>query len=252
MPPSDLGSLFESFLERQISNPPVAADGGDAFPYQSGTVHPLDPRLCWRSALLPVELISGYALNVAPPPGWAALVDELEPVGALACAAGNFPQLVRPVASLFRIEAAEALHSGNRLPLTSGALSTWAESGARSSDYPEVLLALGVLRAAWDCEKARSLLSAATAGLPIQWHPALANEEAALAWQQGRAEEARDMWMAQEPSTPVLFNRGMASLFLKHPAEARVALNSAITQLPENDSWHHLARLYVALAESAA
>jgi hypothetical protein len=49
---------------------------------------------------------------------------------------------------------------------------------------------------------------------------------------------------------PVLFNRGMAALFLGDAAEARTCLNQAVQQLPEESAWHHLGRLYLALAES--
>ena len=63
------------------------------------------------------------------------------------------------------------------------------------------------------------------------------------------APKALEMWQKQEATTAVLFNRGMASLFLNRPADARAALNQAIGKLPESSSWHHLARLYLTLAE---
>ena len=50
----------------------------------------------------------------------------------------------------------------------------------------------------------------------------------------------------------MLFNRGMAALFLGRPAEAREPLRQAVAQLPEKGSWHHLARLYLTLAEMRA
>ena len=51
-------------------------------------------------------------------------------------------------------------------------------------------------------------------------------------------------------NTPVLFNRGMAALFSDRPQEARTALTEAVARLPEAGAWHHLGRLYLALAES--
>ena len=59
------------------------------------------------------------------------------------------------------------------------------------------------------------------------------------------------LWQQQEPSVPVLFNRGMASLFLGQVSEAKAALTAAVNQLPEADAWHHLCRLYLALASSS-
>ena len=44
----------------------------------------------------------------------------------------------------------------------------------------------------------------------------------------------------------------MAALFLGRPAEARAPLGQAIPRLPEDNSWHHLARLYLTLAEMRA
>jgi hypothetical protein len=48
----------------------------------------------------------------------------------------------------------------------------------------------------------------------------------------------------------VLFNRGMAALFLGESADARAALSRAVALLPESSAWHHLARLYLTLAEA--
>jgi len=77
-----------------------------------------------------------------------------------------------------------------------------------------------------------------------------ANEEAALAWHRGQAEAASKMWQAQEASIPVLFNRGMAALVLEQTAAAQEALQQAVARLPETSSWHHLARLYLTLADA--
>src|SRR5438270_863579 len=74
-----------------------------------------------------------------------------------------------------------------------------------------------------------------------------ANEEAALLWHRGRYEDAAKMWQTQEDSTAVLFNRGMAALFLGRAADAVTPLTEATRRLPETDAWHHLGRLYLAL-----
>jgi hypothetical protein len=58
------------------------------------------------------------------------------------------------------------------------------------------------------------------------------------------------MWQAQEPSIPVLFNRGMAALFLGQTEAAQEALRQAAAGLPETSAWHHLARLYLTLADA--
>jgi hypothetical protein len=48
---------------------------------------------------------------------------------------------------------------------------------------------------------------------------------------------------------PVWFNRGLAALFLNEANTARALLRQAAEKLPETGAWHHLARLYLALAE---
>ena len=70
----------------------------------------------------------------------------------------------------------------------------------------------------------------------------------ALAWHNGQAEKARDMWAKAPASAPVFFNRGMAALFCDQAADAKSSLLQAVEQLPEDNAWHHLGRLYLALA----
>jgi hypothetical protein len=125
-------------------------------------------------------------------------------------------------------------------------LLEWATA---TRGYPQVLLAAGVLRLARHFETAENLLHS-TSKIPASWQPVRANEEAALAWHCGRAEEALALWQAQKDSVPVLFNRGMASLFLGRISEARTALAESVAQLPDTSAWHHLGHLYLALADA--
>ena len=53
--------------------------------------------------------------------------------------------------------------------------------------------------------------------------------------------------VAETPA--VLFNRGMALLFLGQLTEARMVLTKAVAVLPEAGGWNALARLYLAVAE---
>jgi hypothetical protein len=41
----------------------------------------------------------------------------------------------------------------------------------------------------------------------------------------------------------------MAALFLGRAAEARSPLSRAVSQLSDENGWHHLGKLYLALAE---
>src|SRR5207244_10792645 len=110
----------------------------------------------------------------------------------------------------------------------------------------EGLRAAGALRRARQFDRAEEVLRHKPAD---EWRAAWANEEAALAWHRGRAGDAAALWRDQPDSAPVLFNRGMAALFLGQRGEARGWLRGAADQLPEASAWHHLARLYLTLAE---
>ena len=79
--------------------------------------------------------------------------------------------------------------------------------------------------------------------------PVAAPAVAALAWHEGKSKQAMALWEKQEPSTPVIFNRGMAALFTGNAKAAQEALTAAVGAIPETSPWHHLGRLYLALAE---
>jgi tetratricopeptide (TPR) repeat protein len=109
-------------------------------------------------------------------------------------------------------------------------------------------MAVAALRLAKEFDRAEQLFLK-EAQVPPEWQSACANERAALAWHRGHTQEALASWQSQEENIPVLFNRGMACLFLNKRADARACLQKAVDQLPEDGTWHHLSRLYLALAE---
>ena len=76
------------------------------------------------------------------------------------------------------------------------------------------------------------------------------NEQAALLWHRGRHGEAIKRWQSLPETAPVLFNRGMAALFAGDKSAARRDLTAAVAVIPESSGWHHLGRLYLALAQS--
>jgi tetratricopeptide (TPR) repeat protein len=88
--------------------------------------------------------------------------------------------------------------------------------------------------------------------VPAAWRALRANEEAALAWHRGRAEEALALWQDQKASVPVLFNRGLANFFLGRPDVAQTALREAVAGLAETNAWHHLGQLYLTLGRSSS
>jgi tetratricopeptide (TPR) repeat protein len=221
---------------------------GEVVPFEAAPVQTVDPRLAWDEALAGLKMFGAVSASLKAPPDWPVLVASQEPAVALAFAVGNFPQLVRHVQPLLHAKVTE-LRPGAGRPIAVPELLKWAAQTAKKKQYPESLLAVGALRLARQFDKADELIAKQRNDVPAEWQAAFANEDAALAWHRGRADEALKLWRSQAESVPVLFNRGMAALFTGKAADARTALNAAIGKLPEEGAWHHLGRLYLALAE---
>jgi hypothetical protein len=250
-----LSDLFARYLGRQAAAHAeglAPADGGEVMPFDAVPVQPVEPRLAWAEAVAVLGALNLPAdAGACPvPPEWPALVASHEPEVALPFCLGNFPQMVRHLPALLH-----APDGGPRLPTARGAavpgLIEWAERTAGGGKYPQALLAVGVLRLAREFDAAGGLLRSLKT-MPPSWQGVRANEEAALAWQRGDLEQATASWRSQAESVPVQFNRGMAALFQGQPTEARPFLAQAAAQLPDDGAWHHLARLYLALAEMHA
>jgi tetratricopeptide (TPR) repeat protein len=100
------------------------------------------------------------------------------------------------------------------------------------------VLAAGLARAVGDYDEAEKILAAVRG-----------NEQAALLWQRGECDAALSAWDALAESPEVLFNRGMARLFLGKATEAKPLLAKALDAIPDTSGWNALARLYLAVAE---
>src|SRR5262249_49597240 len=147
-----------------------------------------------------------------------------EPVLAVPLCLGNFPQMMRNFQALLHKAPLGKLRPAAGRPVPAPALVDWAVQAAERKQFPQTLLALAALRLAKQSEKAEELFPARADEVPAEWRAGWANERAALAWHGGRIEEAFAQWQAQDDSTPVLFNRGLAALFLDQPAQARTWL----------------------------
>jgi hypothetical protein len=244
----DLADLFSRYLEQHAAAHAEGlgiAEDGEVTLYDAVPVQPVEPRLAWTEALAALKYLapSTDLSSPAVPPEWSSLVAAHEPEAALPFCLGNFPQLVRHLPALMRPTCPEAPEA---TPAPEG-LVTWANDAAGHS-FPLTLLASALLRLARDFDAAERFLPAESE-VPAEWHAAWANENAALLWQRGRFEQAAALWRSQKESVPVLFNCGMAALFLGNAVEARTCLMRATSLLGEEDAWHHLGRLYLALAE---
>ena len=250
--PPPLAELFAEYLKGQTAAQAVglgfAEPGGEVEPFESVPVQPVDPALAWSDALAAVGHVPAAAkAEWTTPADWPALVAAQEPAVALAFSLGNYPQLVRNLHPLLAGGNPAALRAGPTRGAAAPALVEWARN---CTAYPQLLLAAGVLRLARQFDEADGLLKRNPP--PAEWQATHANEEAALAWHRGDAEAAAALWAKKPESTPVVFNRGMAALFLGDGAAARAALTKAAAALPETSAWHHLARLYLAMAAARA
>jgi hypothetical protein len=248
--PLPLAELFTRYLQRQTH---AQAQGlgfpessAEVTPYEAVPVQPVDPALAFKDALEVRRFFPGVEQGAWPaPPDWPTVVSAHEPEVSVAFCLGSFPQLVRNLHPLLTGGLTpEKVNVGR--PVMVPALMEWA---GKARDSRTCLLAAGALRLARQFDQAGELLKKVTA---TEWQALRANEEASLAWYRGETEAASKMWQAREPTVPVLFNRGMAALFLGETAAAHDALGQAAAGLPETSAWHHLARLYLTLADAKA
>ncbi len=223
---------------------------GEVVPFEAGPVQPIDPRPAWEEAraVLPFMAKKNQAVDWQPPPFWGQLVSSQEPAVALAFCVGNYPQLMRDWHLLLDEGNLYKLLPAGGDPISLPALKEWALPIVDKKKFPDALLALGCLRLARHHDAARDLVKTLDTKVPSAWQAAWSNETAALAWQRGQHAEALEAWKQQERLVPVLFNRGMAALFLGKKKEAEDALLQANAKLSEKSSWFHLGQLYLTFA----
>jgi tetratricopeptide (TPR) repeat protein len=209
---------------------------GEVEPHEVATGFRVDPSAAWNDATCQISAAAG---PLPLPPDWGTLVNQPAPTFAVPMALGSFPQRVRDLQPLLtKFDAAELRPSGSQTPVPGlVGLRGWiAKNAAR-----QPLLAAGVARTIGDFPTAERLLTGADADSR--------NERAALLWQRGDCETALTAWESEPESPAVLFNRGMAQLFLGKLEHARTTLTQAIAALPEASGWNALARLYLAVAQ---
>ena len=254
--PPPLAALLAGYLRQQkeahAAGLAATEAGGEVVPYEAGPVQPIDSRTAWEEATAAVRFFTPARdpRGWEPPPHWPTLVAAHEPAASLAFGLGNFPQLVRDLQLVLSVPAPRQIRAGVIRPAAAPLLAEWTAEAGRKGQYPQVLLGLGALRLARLFDEAGDVIQAHDAAVPAAWRPVWDNERAALAWHRGEEDEARALWLAQPASVPVLFNRGMAALFLGLPGEAGPVLQEVVARIPASSSWHHLAQLYLTLAET--
>jgi tetratricopeptide (TPR) repeat protein len=245
-----LGDLMFRFLANRSDAAGAAVESaqGEVEPHEVAAGFRVDPRAAWTDAVAPLNAPAGSLPN-----DWATLAGQPAAAFAVPMAAGNFPQQVKdlqPLISRFEPDRLRPTAGQASMPGLSG-LRNWV--GRESAKSPQqALLAAGVARVLGDHDRAAEILLKAEPQCTAALRPLWQNETAALLWHRGRCDEALAAWKTMPETPAVLFNRGMALLFLGKSAEARTALSRAIEELPEASGWNALARLYLAVAEMQA
>jgi hypothetical protein len=251
--PPTLATLTAGFLSRTQDAETLAAAAdalGDVQPHEVSVGYRAEPRLAWQESL---EVLAAFGVKASPIPApgvWGGLVVRQDGLAALPFALANYPQRVRDLGTLLQTPDLGDLlpEAAEQSPVSTGLLK-WGTKHVHAGELPHALIAAANYRAARDFDRAAETLTALKATVGPEWQPVLANEEAALAWHRGEYAKAANRWASLPDSVPVRFNRGMAALFLGRPAEARDHLKAAVAGLAETSAWHHLASLYLTLAE---
>lgn len=249
-----LNDLLARFLKNQAAAQDAGlgiATSGEVVPFEASPAQPVDPKAAWDAATAVLSFVDSKN-GAKAPPHWSQLVATHEPEVALPFCLGNFPQLMRNFHAILHKAKLSELRPGSARTSNQPGLADWANQVAAKAQFPDVLVAAACLRLANDFDAAEKILRNVETTTPKAWLAASRNEQASLAWYQGRAEDALRLWEAERASVPVLFNRGMAALFRDRPSDAVQPLTKAVSQLPETNSWHHLGRLYLVLAQGRA
>jgi|SRR5579883_6446 len=234
-------SLMVRFLANRSDAALAAVELGESEvePHEVAAGFRVDPRAAWLDATAAI-ILGGNAPPpaVQPPTEWSALVAQPAAAFAMPMAAGHFPQRVKDLQPLLAKFNPNELRPSGTQPTTPGfpGLRNWVAKNGPTTP----LLAAGIARMLGDFDTAASLLSSQVD---------CANDHASLMWVRGACTEALMAWDAMPDTPAVLFNRGMARLFLGRIAEARDWLQKAVDVIPETSGWNALARLYLAVAE---
>jgi hypothetical protein len=248
----NMNELLKNFLQSR-----TAAHAGGLMPQLAGEVElhdavpaqSLDPKQAWVEATA-VFAHFKTAIDCDIPADWTQLILGPEVAIALPFAAGHFPQSVRDLQRLARsLPPAELPREATgAMPLVG--IQQWADRQAKKGSVADVLLAAGVLRAARHFDRAAEVLQRVEKSVADPYRAAWGNEQAALDWARGDRAAAAKLWGSLPDSAPVQFNRGLAALFSRNKSAASDALAKAVARIDETSGWHHLGRIYLALARS--
>jgi hypothetical protein len=251
MTPPNLNDLMAGFLARQQADRGMGVEPtatGEVEAFEAVPAQAVDPRLAWDAANEVLAYLVPSASAVAKmPAGWSQLVASLDSLCALPMAVGHFPQAVRDLLPLVRAEQLSNLVETKKV--AAEAFNGWS-GNSKSNEPQHWLLQVAMLRLTGQLDAAEKLLGEKRIAASPEWQAAIANEIGALAWSRGDKTTAVATWTTLPAGVVRSFNLGVAALFSDQAADAKTHLQTAVGQLNEASPWHHLARLYLALADN--
>jgi tetratricopeptide (TPR) repeat protein len=228
----------------------IAVSQGEVVPYSTAAIQPVDAKLAWTEARAVLAYfeppLDGSTWKV--PPDWSHLLSNQIGSTAIPFCLGNYPQLVQDLGSLMQLGSLTAPQPPLVLSISS-TLGAWLGKATWQGNVLNPLMSSAILRMAGHLDRCDELLNESKQDMPKHFTAAWSNELAALLWHRGHLDEAAALWNKQAASTPILFNRGLAALVAGKTKLARENLSQAIDNLPEDNAWHHLAGVYMALAD---
>lgn len=231
-----LADLTARFLAR----PADRDDSAAVQPHEMPAGFATEPRTAWTEATAIAKWLGLADIPSKLPVDWAGFVRQSASVDYLPMALGHFPQQVQDVSALLANRPTNPSRSAHH---------GWTATSGKSNFVNQLLNAASERVAANFDEANRLLGEAESLADDAAKQSILANERAALAWQRGDRTAAEAIWNAQPTSGPIAFNRGVSALSFGRKTEALQWLTAAVQQLPESSGWHHLAQLYLALAQ---
>ncbi len=239
MTPPSIASLTADFLTTQTEFSDINFSEVDAYNVSAGLR--ADPKQAWADAQASV----GVSVSNTPTE-WATFVWWHETAYAIPMAAGEYPQRLRELGALLSEKNLKALPTPRASALPAG-MQRWIEK-AKMGSFDQMVMAAALLRSAGEYDRSHEFLDMAEAKDATKTE-VIANERATLHWFANERSEALALWSKLGSNPAAQFNQGMAALFTGDKTKAKAFLKQAQNLLPENNSWHDLAGLYLSISE---
>lgn len=205
--------------------------------YQAQPALGLDLGMAWNEALLPGTLLSEEEPPVSArfPSAWNA-ARNVSLAAPFPCCIGLAPQFLQKIDYILDNASSFFQKELPTMPVGMTAEVTL--------DNKTTLSQLAIARLAGDFEQVHRLIP------ELDGEQLQKNEHAAQLWLAGKREEARHAWDSLDGKHPVIgFNQGLAALAHGDVARGRKCLTAAAKGFDESTGWHHLAELYLAVAQ---